>query len=144
MNDAKSIRNHAQRQGAIGVMVHTDGRLLVIKRSQTVRAPGRFCFPSGGIEQGETQADAVRRELHEELNVEVHPIRCLWQSETKSGVLLHWWLVDLPADQVLKPNPDEVAACFWMSRKEIVLRPETLSTNQRFLEAVASGEVTLE
>ena len=68
-NDARG--NAPQRCGAIGVIVDADGRMLVIERSQTVRAPGRFCFPGGGIEPGETEQHAVKRELLEELGIHI-------------------------------------------------------------------------
>ena len=42
------------RRGVVGVVVE-GGRLLVIERSQTVEAPGMFCFPGGGIEPGEAE-----------------------------------------------------------------------------------------
>ena len=131
-----------RRRGAIGVIV-IDESLLGIERSQTVRAPGRFCFPGGEIEVGESEEDAVKRELIEELNIQVNPIRRLWRSETASGVLLLWWLVHLPPDQVPKPNPDEVARAFWMPPSEIIRRRETLSSNREFLAAVAAEQISL-
>jgi hypothetical protein len=41
-------------------------RLLVLRRSQESDHPGTYCFPGGGVEEGETYEDAARRELHEE------------------------------------------------------------------------------
>ena len=139
------LRQHAsqQRRGAIGVIVRGDGRLLVIERSQTVRAPGRYCFPGGGIEDGETEEQAVERELLEELNIRVSPIRRLWESETRSGVLLHWWLVHPIGELLPTPNPDEVARCFWMLPAEITKQRATLQSNREFLAALIEGEFTL-
>ena len=133
-----------QRRGAIGVIVRADGRLLVIERSQTVRAPGRYCFPGGGIEAGESEEQAVERELIEELNIRVKPIRRLWESETRSGVLLHWWLVQPINEDLPAPNPDEVARCFWMLPAEITKEPKTLQSNREFLAAFAEGQFSLD
>lgn len=129
--------------GAVGVIVHQDGRLLVIERAATVRAPGRLCFPGGGVEDGETEQEAVERELHEELGIAVRAARRLWQSETEFGVLLSWWLLSLLPDQVISPNPDEVAHCFWMEQDEIAAHPDTLQSNREFLAAVRRGEVDI-
>ena len=131
--------NQPPRRGAIGVIVRADSRLLVIERSQQVRAPGKFCFPGGEIERGESEEDAVKRELVEELNVVVRPIRRVWQSETHSGVQLMWWLTRLLEDQTPQANPQEVARYFWMHPEEIMQHQETLLSNRRFLTALASG-----
>lgn len=117
--------------------------MLVIERSSTVRAPGKFCFPGGGVEPGESDRQAVVRELQEELNVAVTPVRKIWQNYTQSGVKLHWWLLILPEGEHPKPNPNEVAAWFWMNAAELNGRRETLLTNREFLKAVAKGEIDL-
>jgi ADP-ribose pyrophosphatase YjhB (NUDIX family) len=50
-----------------GVMLQAPGnRFLVLRRSQESDHPGTYCFPGGGVEEGETYEDAARRELHEE------------------------------------------------------------------------------
>ncbi len=133
-----------QRRGAIGVICDTFGRLLVIERSQTVRAPGRYCFPGGGIEHGESEEQAVVRELDEELSIIVSPVRRLWTSETESGVLLLWWLVTLQTGQQPRPNPEEVARYFWMRPPQILRQRATLKSNREFLMALAAGRFSLD
>ena len=76
-----------ERRGVVAVVVR-DGRFLVIRRSQQVVAPGAFCFPGGGIEPGETEEAALVRELREELDVLVRPIRLVWRSLTPWNVAL--------------------------------------------------------
>lgn len=130
--------------GAIGVLVR-DAQYLVIQRSATVRAPGKLCFPGGAIEQGETEQQAVVRELREELHLDVTPIRRLWQSETATRVQLYWWLVELASDCFSpQPNPAEVAGWFWMTAQTMTQHPQTLPTNLAFLDAVRAGDVTLQ
>ncbi len=46
------------------------GRVLVCQRSTGQRHPGKWEFPGGKVERGETPAQALRRELREELSVD--------------------------------------------------------------------------
>jgi len=111
--------------------------MLVIERSQFVSAPGKLCFPGGEIEPGESEPEAVRRELKEELNLQVEPLRRIWRSETLAGVELSWWLTEIVGDPVPEPNTEEVASYTWMSRSEMVSHPKMLSSNQQFLKGVS-------
>ena len=120
-----------------------DGRMLVIRRSQSVVAPGAFCFPGGGIEPGETEAQALVREIREELGVAVKPVRRIWQSVTPWGVDLAWWLADLAADADPVPNPTEVESLHWHTPQEMAGLPELLESNRDFLDALESGRILL-
>lgn len=131
------------RHGAIGVILDAQSRFLVIERSQFVRAPGRLCFPGGGIEPGETQEAALARELMEELSLEVAPVRKLWENQTPSGTILHWWLADVLSDATPTPDLEEVSNWFWMAEAEFVSDPRTLVTNLEFMKAVRQGNVNL-
>mgnify|MGYP002624609829 CR=1 FL=1 len=132
-----------KRRGAIAVCVR-EGKLLVIRRSDQVAAPGAFCFPGGGIEESETEEQALVRELREELNVTVRPIRRLWRSETAWGVELCWWLAGLHDEEAIAPNAEEVADYLWLSPEEIGALPGLLSSNVAFLDALSAGEFTLD
>jgi 8-oxo-dGTP diphosphatase len=115
-------------------------RLLVIRRSQFVRAPGAYCFPGGGIEENEDEAAAVAREVHEELNVHGTPLRRIWSSMTSWSVALSWWLVELPATIEPAPNPHEVESVHWLTVAEMRSLPELLESNHHFLDALAAAE----
>jgi 8-oxo-dGTP diphosphatase len=120
-------------QGVVGVIRRGD-RLLVIRRSQHVRAPGAYCFPGGAIEEGETESEALRREIREELGCAVTPLRRIWRSCTAWQVDLAWWLADLDPAAELQPNPAEVESCEWLTVAELKDLPQLLSSNRDFLQ----------
>jgi 8-oxo-dGTP diphosphatase len=130
-----------RRQGVVAVVMRGD-KFLVIRRSQHVRAPGMHCFPGGAIEPGETEFDAVCRELSEELAVIATPQRLLWRSVTSWNVELAWWLVEVdPAAEPIA-NPLEVESFHWLSAAEIRGLTELLASNVEFLDAWESGCLT--
>ncbi|HVA49739.1 MAG TPA: NUDIX domain-containing protein [Pirellulales bacterium] len=131
------------RRGAVAVIRDGD-KLLVIRRAQQVVAPGAYCFPGGGIEPGESEEEALIRELVEELHVEVRPHRRLWSSVTPWKVELVWWLACLPPGSMPVPAPAEVESFHWHTIDEIGELPELLESNRQFLAALARGEFSLE
>jgi 8-oxo-dGTP pyrophosphatase MutT (NUDIX family) len=117
---------------------------LIIRRSLTVPAPGKLCLPGGGIESGESEPEALVREMQEELTIDVEPIRLCWRSVTPWGTNLAWWLAHL--DQRVTPvaNPEEVAEVHWMTKDEIRAARDMLPSLPTFVEAWERGELDLE
>ncbi len=141
-NRANTKPRSRKKRGAVGVIVR-DSRLLIIRRSKLVPAPMTFCFPGGGIEENETEEQALVRELQEELCVTVSPVRKIWHSVTSWGVDLAWWLADLPAEQSPIPSPAEVDSIQWCTPAEMERLPRLLGSNRQFLAALATGEIEL-
>ena len=56
---------------AVGAVVNRHGKVLIAKRPDDKHQGGLWEFPGGKIEPGETQRQALDRELHEELAIDV-------------------------------------------------------------------------
>jgi A/G-specific adenine glycosylase len=61
---------------AIGIVLR-DGRCLIDRRPEGALLGGLWEFPGGKLEEGETAEQALRRELREELGLEVAVLRAL-------------------------------------------------------------------
>ena len=139
----KNIEPTPHRKGVIGIVVDRD-RLLVIRRSKSVIAPGYYCFPGGGIEAGETEPEALRREFLEELALEIEPTEQIWQYTTPWQVRLSWWLAERVDSEQPIANPDEVESVHWFTLAEIYkLGNRGLPSNRAFLDAIDREDVRL-
>ena len=65
---------------AVGVLIQPDGSFLLTSRPQGKVYAGYWEFPGGKLEAGETVEAALRRELVEEIGIEVHAVE-RWKEE---------------------------------------------------------------
>ncbi|HWH81105.1 MAG TPA: NUDIX domain-containing protein [Burkholderiaceae bacterium] len=65
---------------AVGVLIDADGNFLLTSRPAGKVYAGWWEFPGGKLEAGESVEQALRRELHEELGIEVDAVQP-WQTE---------------------------------------------------------------
>jgi 8-oxo-dGTP pyrophosphatase MutT (NUDIX family) len=139
-----TTRPEQQNQRGHGVVVacqRADGRWLLIRRSASVlRAPLRICFPGGWVDHGESQPAAVIREMQEELNADVVPIRCVWHHRFTERRLTLWgWLAALQST-TLSPNPAEVHEILWLTSEEAVRHPDVLPRTDIFIDALLAAK----
>jgi len=117
--------------------------MLVIRRSMHVIAPLCYCFPGGGIEEGETEVTAVVREIREEIGIQICPTRRLWECVTAWKVHLAWWLAEMDPAAVPVPNPREVESIHWLTPREMAGLSELLDSNRELLELIEKGKIFL-
>lgn len=99
---------------ACGVLIDSADRILIAQRPPGKVAAGKWEFPGGKIEPGETTAAALARELDEELGVRVRvatPLARLRQDYSDRSVWLDTWRVTA-FDGV--PQPREGQQLAWV------------------------------
>ncbi|MFE9021706.1 NUDIX domain-containing protein [Streptomyces sp. NPDC007808] len=128
----------ARRQAVVAVLLRAD-RILAIRRGPAVPRPGYWQPVSGRIEPGETQREAVVREVREEVGLTVVPLAKVWESETDDGSFrLHWWTARADAGEVV-PDPGEVAEARWVTPREFLALDPVFDGDREFFERVLPG-----
>lgn len=128
---------------AVGVVCDGADRILVSRRPQHVHQGGLWEFPGGKVETGETVEQALRRELLEELAIDVRecqPLITIRHDYVDKAVCLDVWWVSAFAGE---PHGREGQPWRWVAAAELpslefpqANRPILAAISRRF----AAGE----
>jgi 8-oxo-dGTP diphosphatase len=117
---------------AIVGVIRRAGRVLVIQRGPATTFAGHWSPPTGRLEVGESQEQALVREMHEELGIHVRPIGKVWESTTDNGAFrLHWWTAEEDGSD-LRPDPLEVSDARWVTSEEFLALEPTFQGGRNF------------
>jgi 8-oxo-dGTP diphosphatase len=121
---------------AVVAVITKEKMVLIIQRGEDVPFPGYWAPLSGKMEPQEDQAEAVVREVREEVGLTVRPVRKVWECTAASGShKLHWWLAEwLSGD--LRPDPREVADARWLDVEEVLRLERTFEVDREFFNSV--------
>jgi len=104
-------------QPVVAAVITRDSRVLVCLRPAHKRHGGLWEFPGGKIEEGETHLDATRRELREELGVEVVSISEVEFSREDPGSPFR---IDFVAAEIRgEPVPLEHEEIAWVTAEQL-------------------------
>ncbi len=129
----------------IGVFVVKDGRFLLGRRRGS-HGEGEWSLPGGHLEFAESFAEAARREVREEVNVEVGDARLVavtndvFESDAKHYVTI-WVAADYVAGQPEVCEPDKFTDLGWYDWASLpapLFTPWTQLISGNSLEALKS------
>lgn len=102
----------------VAAVIEHDKRFLVTRRQAGVHLAGMWEFPGGKIDPDETHADALRREIREELDTDVDVgelVLATTHAYTDKTVTLYFYRCRLVAD----PRPMLGQDIRWVEREEL-------------------------
>ncbi len=110
----------AEPMHAVVAIVRRDERVLFVRRSPAARGAVGYWTPvSGRLEPGETEPQALRREVREEVGLEVEARAKVATIASRDGrYLLHFWTCTLLGGEA-RPVSDEVADLRWLRLDEL-------------------------
>jgi 8-oxo-dGTP diphosphatase len=106
-------------QVAAGCLLNASGEVLIAERPKGKIAAGKWEFPGGKIEAGETVRQALERELREELGVRVlaaRPLIRVRHDYSDRTVVLHTWLITAFNGE---PHPHDNQSFAWVQPQEL-------------------------
>ena len=115
----------------------TRGRQLLLARARRF-PPGTFSALAGFVEPGETIEDCLRREIREEVGIEVQPPVYFG---SQSWAFPHSLMIAFTAEYAggeLRPDADEIEDARWFDPDQLPPLPSSVSISRRLIEATAA------
>ncbi|MFD4880145.1 NUDIX domain-containing protein [Streptomyces sp. NPDC058420] len=126
----------AQREAIVAVLRRAN-RVLVIRRGPDSSRSGYWAPLSGKLEPGESQEEALVREVHEEVGLAVSPLNKVWESQADDGRFrLHWWTATETGNGTIVPDPGEVSEVRWVTPAEFLTMTPLFEADREFFERV--------
>lgn len=116
------------------IVAITDGNRLLL--TKYARGYARYALVAGFCEIGESFEETLRREVMEEVGLEVENIR-YWKSQpwSFSDTLLAGFFCDVTGDRTPKLNDGELKEATWFEREEIPCTDDGVSLTRALIEA---------
>ena len=106
-----------ERIVVVAAVIEHDGRFLVARRLAGTHLAGYWEFPGGKVHEGETHADALHREMSEELNTGISNTRSIFRTAhayPERIVELHFYRGELTGEA----HPALGQELRWITREE--------------------------
>ena len=128
--------NAPERTAVVGAAIVRDGRVLAARRTSPPESAGRWEFPGGKVEPGETPEAALVREIDEELGCTIEVVAWL-PGEVAIG---ERYSLTVAVVQIVsgEPVPREHDAVRWLAAGELD-DVDWLDADRPFLEHLVLG-----
>lgn len=105
----------------VGAIIQSNGKILCAQRSHAMTLSDLWEFPGGKIESGETHQEALKREIKEELNLDIKVYDQLFEEAVYTydfgRVHLSAYFCDLVSGT---PSLSEHQAIKWLNTEELM------------------------
>lgn len=122
---------HWGPRGAAGLLLATDGRVLLQLRARWAHQGGTWSIPGGARERGESMVDAALREASEELGLDPERIETHGSYVAECGGWLYETVFASPTEQLRIVDSFESAGHRWVAADEV----DDLELHPAFREA---------
>jgi 8-oxo-dGTP diphosphatase len=103
----------------VAAVIPREDRYLITQRRPTAVLGGLWEFPGGKVEKGESEMEALRREVRERVGVDVEVGACIARrSHDYDGYSVDLSLYQASIEESAEPQPVRVAACRWVKSAE--------------------------
>ena len=102
----------------VAAIIKKNGSYFIAQRNKEKYMGLKWEFPGGKVDPGETLSEALSREIHEELNINISVHEKLAQEKYKDNeinIVLHYFLCSI-IDGTIKLNEHE--AMKWVEKKD--------------------------
>ena len=107
---------------SVGAVIKKDGEYLLIDRAVP---PFGFAGPAGHVDQGESEIEAMKREVQEEVGLKIVRCSLLFEEEVgwnwcSKGVDAHYWYVfECDVEGEMKRSLRETKSAAWYTEDQI-------------------------
>ncbi len=123
---------------AVGCFLEHDGRFLILQRHPEKPQGGKWGLPAGGVERGETEREAIIREVREETGFLIPPEKLEFLKEIivdYSGRMVDFFVYRVCLDSKFEAviELEEHQAYNWVTGKECYARNDLIKGVRKIL-----------
>lgn len=125
----------------VAAIIERDGKILLAQRPPHTDQPGLWEFAGGKVEAGETQPEALIRELREELGIEAQPGTYVASHQREvSGrrIHLHAWHVPSFSGELTAHDHSQLVWCSPQEAFDYPLAPADVPLLEAFMALLAA------
>lgn len=125
----------------VAAIIERDGKILLAQRPPHADQPGLWEFAGGKVEAGETQPEALIRELREELGIEAQPGAYVASHQREvSGrrIHLHAWHVPSFSGELTAHDHSQLVWCSPQEAFDYPLAPADVPLLEAFMALLAA------